>query len=182
VPAGKQMMEEGGTEQVSDEERKRLNKKQQKEQQEKLNEELIDLVLKLQKIEKQRKAAEIPHRESYQKLEKVTGRLFQVKLDATEALGKPRLGSQFNETKNRLLAEQKEQLEVFDDISKRKNKRSINSSFSFSCCSFCCFLFSLFLSSSDTCSVPPSSIICLPAGTLSPFSTIPRSLMLTAPR
>jgi hypothetical protein len=39
--------------------------------QEKLNEELIDLVLKLQKIEKQRKAAEIPHRESYQKLEKV---------------------------------------------------------------------------------------------------------------
>jgi hypothetical protein len=39
-----------------------------------------------------------------------------------EALGKPRLGSQFNETKNRLLAEQKEQLEVFDDISKRKNK------------------------------------------------------------
>jgi hypothetical protein len=41
---------------VSDEERKRLNKKQQKEQQEKLNEELIDLVLKLQKIEKQRKA------------------------------------------------------------------------------------------------------------------------------
>jgi hypothetical protein len=40
-------------------------------------------VLKLQKIEKQRKAAEIPHRESYQKLEKVTGRLFQVKLDAT---------------------------------------------------------------------------------------------------
>jgi hypothetical protein len=116
------MMEEGGTEQVSDEERKRLNKKQQKEQQEKLNEELIDLVLKLQKIEKQRKAAEIPHRESYQKLEKVTGRLFQVKLDATEALGKPRLGSQFNETKNRLLAEQKEQLEVFDDISKRKNR------------------------------------------------------------
>ncbi|CAC9988867.1 hypothetical protein, partial [uncultured Gammaproteobacteria bacterium] len=123
--ADKKMMEEGDTgdtEQVSDEERKRLNEKQQKEQQEKLNEELIDLVLELQKIEKQRKATEIPHRESYQKLEKVIGQLFQVKLDATEALGEPRLGSQFNETKNRLLAAQKEQLEVFNDISKRKNK------------------------------------------------------------
>ncbi|WP_202783911.1 hypothetical protein, partial [Bathymodiolus thermophilus thioautotrophic gill symbiont] len=90
VPDDRKMMEERDTEQASDEERRRLNEKQQKEQEEKLNEELIDMVLKLQDMEKQREAGAILHVKLQQELKEIKNKFLQAKLDATETRGKPK--------------------------------------------------------------------------------------------
>jgi hypothetical protein len=77
VPDDRKMMEERDTEQASDEERRRLNEKQQKEQEEKLNEELIDMVLKLQDMEKQREAGAILHVKLQQELKEIKNKFLQ---------------------------------------------------------------------------------------------------------
>ncbi|WP_195910132.1 hypothetical protein, partial [Bathymodiolus azoricus thioautotrophic gill symbiont] len=82
----------GDTEQASDEERKRLDKKKQQEEtttkeQEKFDKELIDIALKLQKLEERREATEILYKELHQKLQEAEGELLQADLDEIAALG-----------------------------------------------------------------------------------------------
>jgi hypothetical protein len=88
---------------------------------EKLNEELIDLTLKLQDIGKQRKVANILNEESYQKLKQIGDQLFQVELDITERIGKPEPVGRVDGVKELLVAEEG-QMEIFNDISRSRKE------------------------------------------------------------
>jgi hypothetical protein len=117
VPEDSRMMEKEDAEQTSEEERKNLDEEKQRTAGEKLNEELIDLALKLQDIGKQRKVANILNEESYQKLKQIGDQLFQVELDITERIGKPEPVGRVDEIKELLVAEEG-QMEIFNDISR----------------------------------------------------------------
>jgi hypothetical protein len=115
------MMEKEDAEQTSEEERKNLDEEKQRTAGEKLNEELIDLTLKLQDIGKQRKVANILNEESYQKLKQIGDQLFQVELDITERIGKPEPVGRVDGVKELLVAEEG-QMEIFNDISRSRKE------------------------------------------------------------